>query len=205
MTRARQDSRLSAAGVLTPLLTGLLFLTLLPIEGRSEEQPIWTDKPVRIDRGNQSYERVVAKRAISGTRLSVSARVTVFDSASFSENGQIYVLAGAVPVDPRRLCRGEGNRISACGQQARIFLKRLISNRKLDCAEQIRLGSVHSPNCRLNDTDLAQPLVEKGAAWAATPEMAEVQRQAMTDRLGIWTDSDCLAAARCTGTGREKR
>ena len=180
----------------------LLLLSAMPAAasglqpGPVSGDPIWTDRPVRIDRKKQSYERIAVPRAVSPLRLTVTPQVAVFDSTSFRQNGRVYVLTGAVAVDPKKLCRGTG-RIAACGQQARLYLKRLIANRALTCTEDYRAGALSLVTCSVQEKDLAETLVEKGAAWAAIPRLASKQRAAMAAPAGIWTDTQCRDAGRC--------
>lgn len=184
------------------VLTALLALACTP--ALHAEEPIWTDKPVRIDRKAQTYERVAVERRVAPLRLRITPYVTVFDSASFREGGRIYVLTGAVAVDPKRLCRGAGGRISACGQQARLYLKRLITNRSLACREDHRERAFSFVTCTLDDKDIATTLVEKGAAWAAIPALAARQADAVSRAAGIWTDAECRAAGRCLPQKRRR-
>ena len=200
-----RKARRGLAGARARLMVAIACLGSASGPALAEDAPLWTDEPVRIDRSAQDYERIAPKRVAPDLRLKVSARVTVFDSGSFAEDGEIYILTGAVPVDARRLCRGEGDGISVCGQQARIALKRLISNRTLQCDERFRAGHAHFVRCQLNGKDLAATLVAGGDAWAASPDLADHQKQAMRERRGIWTDTECRAASRCVGTGRERR
>ncbi|MCT7666350.1 thermonuclease family protein [Shinella kummerowiae] len=165
--------------------------------GPVSDDPIWTDKPVRIDRKTQGYERVKVERKILPLTLKPTTRVTVFDSSSFQEGGDLYVLADAVAVNPKRLCRGDDGHIAACGQQARLFLKRLITNHTLTCQDRFRAGQAVFVSCRAEDKDLAETLVSKGAAWAATPRLAAAQQQAMTRKAGIWIDTECRAVGHC--------
>lgn len=170
--------------------------------GAVSDDPIWTDKPVRIDRKTQDYERVKVERKIPPLTLKPTTRVTVFDSSSFQEGGRLYVLADVVAVNPKRLCRGDDRHIAACGQQARLFLKRLITNRALACREHFRAGNAVFVSCRVGDADLAENLVAKGAAWAATPRLAAVQQRAMAAKAGIWIDMECRTNGRCPPQAR---
>lgn len=172
--------------------------------GLVSDAPIWTEKPVRIDRRKQAYERIAVERRIMPARIRITPRVAVFDSSSFREGGHLYVLTGAVAVDPRRLCRGAGGRIAACGQQARLYLKRLITNRTLACAEDYRTGALSFVTCSLQDRDIAETLVGKGAAWAATAALRAKQDEAMRRGDGIWTDTECRAAGRCPPERRRR-
>ena len=170
----------------------------------AEEAPLWTEEPVRIDRDAQTFERIAAERIVPSMLIRLSARVAVLDSASFVDNGQSYVLADAIPVDPKRLCRSEKS-IVVCGRQARIFLRRLIANRTLECDQLFTTATVRFVRCNTGGNDLAETLIGKGAAWTATPALQSLQAEAIRDRRGIWTDTACAEMQRCPGTGRELR
>lgn len=164
--------------------------------GLVSDDPIWTDKPVRIDRKKQTYERLAVEPIpLPPLRLRPTVRVTLFDSVSFQEGGQLYVLTDAVAVDPKRFCRGEI--VAACGQQARFALRRLIVNKRLTCKEDMRFASVSFVACTAGGKDIAEKLVALGAAWAATPRLASVQRDAMQRKAGIWVDAECRALGHC--------
>ncbi len=165
--------------------------------GPLSNDPVWTDRPVRIDRKSQSFERIPVARQPQPLRLHVSSRVTVFDSGSFLDGGRIYVLSGVVPVDPKRRCRREDGGIAICGQQARLMLRRLIINADLSCEEDLRSGDLSFLTCARQGKDLAAALVAEGAGWAAMAELAGEQAEAMRVRKGIWADAQCLALQRC--------
>lgn len=152
---------------------------------------------MRVDRKKQSLERVEVERELAPLTLKPNTRVKVFDSTSFEESGRLYVLTDAVAVSPKRLCRGDDQSRVACGQQARIYFRRLIANRTLTCEQDFRFGAVSFVHCAVAGTDLAQALVTKGAAWAATPRLVNQQRAAMAQRIGIWLDAECRAFDRC--------
>ena len=165
--------------------------------GLLSNEPIWTDKPVRIDRGKQTFERVEVKRKVLPLILRPTIQVKVHDGASFEENGRFYVLTDAVAVQPKQLCRADDQRLVLCGQQARIYFRRLIAGRTLTCREDFRLGRTSFVTCAVAEVDLAQTLVTKGAAWAATPRFANEAQTAMAQKVGIWLDPECRALGRC--------
>lgn len=191
--KARPRPALAALAALVALLPAAATATEL----QEQRQLIWTDKPMRIDRGKQTYERIVIEHAEPPLVLRPTNRVRTFDGVSFQEGGPLYVLTDAVAVDPRQICRGQGDRLAACGQQARLFLKRLIAGRKLGCKEDFRDGTVRFVTCTLDKTDLAETLVSRGAAWAATPRLAAAQEEAMQQQAGIWFDTECARLGRC--------
>jgi hypothetical protein len=170
--------------------------------GPLSDEPIWTDRPVRVDRKVQTYERVKVERKQPSLTLRPSARVTVFDSASFQDAGRIYILTDAVAVNPKQLCRSDAGGVAACGQQARLFLKRLIAHRTLSCDVDFRAGTASFVTCRLGEADLAETLIAKGAATAARPRFAAVQERAALQAVGMWIDKACRSRGRCPPPGR---
>lgn len=164
--------------------------------GLVSDDPIWTDKPVRIDRKKQTYERLAVEPIpLPPLRLRPTTRVTIFDSTSFQEGGRLYVLTDAVAVDPKRFCRGE--LVTACGQQARFSLRRLIVGKRLTCEEDIRFANLSFVTCTAGGKNIAETLVALGAAWAAAPRLAAMQQDAMRRQAGIWVDAECRALGRC--------
>jgi hypothetical protein len=192
-------------------VAALLCLTALPAlaaglqSGPLSDEPIWTDRPVRVDQTKQTLERVEVERTIAPLVLRPTTRVTVFDSTSFEDAGRLYVLTDAVAVHPKQLCRGDDRRLIACGQQARIYFRRLIANKSLTCREDLRIGAVSFVTCAIAEADLAQTLVMKGAASAATPRLMDRQQVAMMQKAGIWLDAECRTRERCPPPKRRGR
>lgn len=165
--------------------------------GLISNEPVWTDKPVHIDRNKQSFERIEIERKVLPLILRPTVHVKVYDGASFEENGRFYVLTDAVAVHPKQLCRDDDQRLILCGQQARIYFRRLIAKRTLTCLEDIRQGRISYVTCAVAEVDLAQTLVTKGAAWAATSRLANEQSNALLAKSGIWLDGECRSLGRC--------
>ncbi len=194
---ARRTRRTQAPALLLLLLSAAAAPAAGLEPGPTSDDPIWTDRPVRVDRKTQGYERLAVEPIVLPLRLHPTVRVTVFDSASFEDRGRLYILTDAVPVDPKRLCRDAAGTIAVCGQQARIALKRLIAGRSLTCKEDIRFAGVSFLTCAAGGRDIAETLVARGAASAATPRLAGPQRDAMREKAGIWIDAACRALGRC--------
>ena len=163
----------------------------------ASDDPLWTDKPVRIDRRKQNYERLAVEHVPIPLRIRVGSRITVFDSASFRAGDRLYVLTDAVGVDPKRFCRGEGGAIAVCGQKARLALRRLVANRTLSCEEDFRVGPASFLTCTAEGKDVAEALITGGAASAATAKRAAAQKEAMRRKAGIWIDAECRSLGRC--------
>lgn len=204
--RGNPDRRGNAAGGRAGCFAAALVLLLLPVlpakatELRSDtttSDPVWTDRPVRIDRRKQTYERLSVAAIPTPLRIRVTSRAAVFDSGTFAEGGRVYVLTDIVPVEPDRVCRGPSGTIAICGQQARIALRRHIANRTLHCLEDFHGGRAFFVTCKLDGKDLAETLVAAGAGWAATPRLHAAEEKAMQQKLGIWRDPECRPLRRC--------
>ncbi|WP_439631872.1 hypothetical protein [Shinella sp.] len=185
------------AALLLLLVTTMAATAAELLPGAASDDPIWTDKPVRVDRSKQTYERLAVDHVMTPLRIPVSSRVTVLDSTSFRDGGRLYVLTNAVAVDAKRFCRGQGGAIAVCGQKARIVLRQLVANRTLFCEQDFRVGPATFLTCTSGGKDIAQALIAAGAAWAATPEGMAAQQQAMQKKAGIWIDAECRALGRC--------
>lgn len=189
----------------------LMLLPALPARatelhpGVTTSDPVWTDRPVRIDRRKQTYERLAVAAIPIPWRIRVTSRATVFDSGSFSEGGRFYVLTDIVPVDPSRVCRDAPGTIAICGQQARIALRRRIANRTVSCLEDSRSGRLSFVTCRLDGKDLAEALVAAGAGWAGTSRLQAAEEKAVQQKLGIWRDAECRQFRRCPPQSGLKR
>lgn len=206
MTRRRSIKVRKGTGRWTAIFALLLAVAAAHATGLEpgpvSDDPIWTDKPVRIDRKTQAYERLAVEPVLVPLRLHPTTRATAFDSASFADRGRLYVLTDAVPVDPKRFCRDTDGSVAVCGQKARIALKRLVAGKGLSCKEDIRFAGVSFVTCSAGGRDLAETLVASGAASAATPRLVRVQEDAMQRKAGIWMDAECRARGRCPSAGR---
>jgi len=165
--------------------------------GIVSDDPIWTDKPVHVDRQKQSFERIAVARMVVPLRIHPGSRAIVLDSTSFQTDGRLYVLTDAIAVDAKRFCRSETGAVSVCGQQARVSLRRLITNRTLFCEEDFRAGRATFLTCAVGGKDVAGALVASGAAWAATPRLMPLQQEAIRQKVGIWADPQCRSLGRC--------
>ncbi|MDX3927615.1 MAG: thermonuclease family protein [Shinella sp.] len=152
---------------------------------------------MRIDRAKQDFERIRTEPRTLPLRIKVSARAKILDGTSFEQSGAIYVLAEAIAPGANRLCRAPDGERTACGLRARVALKRLVSNRTLDCKELTSFARVRLVSCSVQEKDLAKTLVRAGLAWSATADLFSEQQEAMSTRSGIWIDAGCVALRRC--------
>ena len=74
----------------------------LPYAGSPE--PIWTDRPVRVDRVSQRYERVPGLFDPFVTKIRIKPQAQALDGGSFRQDGMIFIIADVVAPDPKRIC-----------------------------------------------------------------------------------------------------
>lgn len=170
--------------------------TILP--QAASEDPIWTDRPVRVERGEQQYERVPSFHDPYFLKFRVGTRVQVHDASSFVYDSQIYLLSKIIGTDPKRRCRNDAGMVFACGGQSRAFLRKLITGSYLECRVWQVARSIRLADCLIGQRGLAEMMVASGFARAAPGSgLKEIAAQAMRKRVGLWADPKCRAAGGC--------
>lgn len=160
------------------------------------EESIWTNRPVRIDRATQNFERLpnLVLGLEGGESISFPARVDMHDSASFSAGGVEYVLADLKPVAADRVCRtGHGVRWS-CGAQASVFVGNLFRGRTLVCKVGRERDRVALSGCRTTGMRISPEIVSRGHAFpiAGDSDLEAALLRAKAQGAGVWKDADCL-------------
>lgn len=168
----------------------------LPYAGSQE--PIWTDRPVRVDRAAQRYERIPGVFDPFVTKIRIKPQAQAFDGGSFRQDGAIFIVADVVAPDPKRICHADNGSIRACGSQSRAFLKSLINRRYLECrAWPIALRTMMI-DCRIGQYRVAETLVASGYVRAARDAgLITVELDAKRRRAGLWADAGCRLSERC--------
>jgi endonuclease YncB( thermonuclease family) len=157
----------------------------------------WTDKPLRIDRQGQSYQRVPADapsaqdEAKFPIKISKETRLSVQDSGSFKLQGKPYRLASVAAVEPSKLCAYADGARWACGVRAKAALSRLIREGQAECGQRTTDGEVGVVECRRRGQDIARQLVSSGFAVAAEgdPRYLADEQAARQGKAGIWARS----------------
>lgn len=161
----------------------------------AEEELLWTQKPVRIDRSRQTYERLPARPVEIDQRvwLKVAPMITVHDAGSFTFGGRLYRIEAVTPVARQRVCRaGDGSRWS-CGRMAAIFLGNLVRNKRMLCDAIISRPKVNLlRGCRIGNRDIAHEIVANGHGYSGAPALAESLRATQLRKAGIWKNPACL-------------
>lgn len=209
MGRSRFEGRGRGAPARRWATAGLAALVLLSAGGAVRAQsaaedgtPVWTDRPVRVDRTSQSYERLKAKPAPVAApdpftlRFSGKSRYAIIDSVTFEEGGKRYRLAGLDAVPSDRICTYPKGGRWACGLRARAALGGLITGRPLRCAPRGTEGDVVEVECRRAGKDVGEALVTSGNALVAgdAERYDEAEHKARGDKAGIWSELPQAAA-----------
>jgi len=174
----------------------VLALGLTQAGAETNQTSVWTDRPVRVDRKAQSYERLEAKPVPRPEpdpftlRFTGKSRYAIIDSVTFEEGGRRYRLSGLDSVPAARICTDPAGGRWACGLRARAALGGLITGRPLRCAPRGGDGEVVEVECRRQGRDLGLALVGAGNALVApgAGRYAEAERKARAAKVGIWSD-----------------
>lgn len=168
----------------------------LPYAGSPE--PIWTDRPVRVDPASQRYERVPGLFDPFVTKIRIKPQAQALDGGSFRQDGMIFIIADVVAPDPKRICHADDGSIRACGSQSRAFLKSLINRRYLECRAWPIALQTWMIDCRIGQYRVAETLVASGHVRAARDAgLIAVEQDAMRRRAGVWADAGCRLSRRC--------
>ena len=180
------------AAVMILSSTGLAYA-----QSSSVNQPVWTDRPVRVDRKSQDFERV-EPRAPDKTqtdaerftlRFAPRSHLTVIDSVSFTAAGTRYRLAGLEPVASSKICRNSDGARWACGLRARASLSGQLAGQAVRCAPLGKSGDFELVECGRLGRDLGETQVRAGHAYASPDSRyAEMEAAARAASEGIWAD-----------------
>ena len=163
------------------------FPLLTPQDG------IWTDRPTRIDRSSQTYERIPGIDQRYTLLLKIGGDVRFADGASFERDGIVYLVAGVSAPSPDQLCRTDDGRRFVCGARSRAFLRKTTFGHYLECTP-IRLGRyLKLIDCRLGARALSEILVSSGHVRSVSSKFDALEDRAMAQRSGLWADPACRA------------
>jgi endonuclease YncB( thermonuclease family) len=178
-----------------------LLVAAVPATAQSQtsDEPVWTDRPVRIDRDNQDFERIgpspeaaAAQAEADRFTLHFTPRspLTVVDSVTFESLGTRYRLAGLEPVPANRICRNDRGERWACGLRARASLSSLLKSEPVRCAPQGTVDDVEAVECQRLGRDLAEAQVRDGHAIAsAGGDYVDREATARAASEGVWGDT----------------
>jgi len=166
-------------------------------QSQNADQPVWTDRPVRIDRDSQEFERIVPRApAESQTeadrftlRFTPRSHLIVLDSVSFTAAGTRYRLSELEPVASSKICRDKDGVRWACGLRARASLSGQLTAQAVRCAPEGKSGEFEMVECRHLGRDLGEAQVRAGHAIAPSgSRYAEMEAAAKAASEGIWAD-----------------
>lgn len=179
------------AGVL--LRSGRLAAGEVPTRAATaEEAPIWTSRPVRIDRSRETRERLPGRLPAPILRLRADVFPQVREDASFLAEGRRWRIAHVVLPERSRTCPFDGGRQWPCGARAWAQFSGLVSGARLVCDRPPVMTEVAPElECRLSSgRSIAELLLESGWAEAdlgAPPELVELSRTAREAGRGLFS------------------
>ncbi len=132
------------------------YLVASPVDATprmdAESGAIWTSVPVHVDPGHQPYERVPDRYPF---KFSAGRSLTVIDNATFSLDGNTFVLAGVPRIAPRALCVDANGRRLACGQNAAGALRTVLRRGFIACSRKALAPKLFMVSCLRDGQDLA--------------------------------------------------
>ncbi len=165
----------------------------------------WTTKPVRVERGVQSFERLPPAKRIEEMRegeekrfiLRMPAQIAMHNSTRFSARGRTYVLGGVMPVPAKKVCTSDAGTHWPCGRAGSIFSGKLLRRQLLQCATATRNeGETRLSNCSIGNKNVQAEIVTAGQGFAApeNAKLVDLMKKARQARAGVWRDSVCFKA-----------
>lgn len=166
--------------------------------------PLWSDKPHKVEKQDPPLERVPAKPAeqlaikIDGYPLKLDRTIPyrVLDSVSFVQDGKKYRLADLDPVATGKTCTSAEGQRWACGLRSRVALNQLLKGSKpVRCAPRGERDGFTLVECLRGDKDIGEALASAGFALAANgkDKYRDEQDNARTKKSGVWADGTAAA------------
>ena len=162
--------------------------------GHADEDILWPQSPIRIDKSQQHYQRLPAIQVAIDRRtwLVVPPRITVLDSARFSADGKIYHIADIHPVQPKRLCKSMQGGHWGCGRIAAILLGNLVRDKRLLCDVTPGDKEVALHRCASGNKDVAEEILSQGFGRVNDDSpLLPFQGEGQKNGAGLWRDPDC--------------
>jgi hypothetical protein len=170
-------------------------------QGGSQD-PIWSSNPVRVDKSQQSMERLPAKPAQElaepdpgryPLKLKRTLPFRIIDSVSFVHDGKKYRLIDLEPVPVAKTCREDSGQRWACGLKSRIALTALLRGKQILCAPSGEKDGFTLVECARSSKDIGSLMAEAGQALAVGPHYQAEQDIARREKAGVWGDTAAAA------------
>lgn len=185
------------------LVLPVFMAAVLGMSAQATDEPIWTTKPVRIDRSKQDYERLPSRNQeqlkVEQERflLRLPQQISMKDSGTFLARGKKYVLTGIVPIPLEKVCASQVGSHWRCGRSAAMFSGKLLRGQLLQCAKATREGDVTSlTGCKIGGRGVEVEIVANGQGFAIKADLLLQQTMgaARANRTGVWRDKACFDA-----------
>lgn len=155
---------------------------------------LWTDRPVKVDRGKQTFERLPSLVVIDTHKagLDVPQFFKMIDSATFAFANQAYRIRNILPIRSGRICKASDGHRWACGRMSMVFLGRMIRGRRLYCDTPTPEGNLLLIDCKIGNRNIAEEIIARGFGHATGNEtLIEIERKAIAAKAGIWENEAC--------------
>lgn len=139
------------------------------------QDTLWTDRPIRVNPQQQTYERLPPlshdRTPIVERAIRIPPDVKVLDAANFRSNGRVYRIEGFLGLAPNQLCRDELGRKWACGVRSRATVRALLLQRhKTQCFIEDEKEDPIRITCRYAGKPLSNFLIAKELALPSAGE-----------------------------------
>jgi endonuclease YncB( thermonuclease family) len=196
--RAQKEEAMRLPSIHSALLAMLSATVLLPPAHAGSSDTIWSSGPVRVDKAQQSLERLPAKPTSNDAeprpdryplRLKRTLPFRVTDSVSFVHDGRKYRLVDLEAVPVGKICRKDGGQRWACGLKSRLALSGLLRGKQIVCAPSGEKDGAMLVECARSSKDIGSLLAEAGYALTAGAHYQAEQETAQREKAGVWSDS----------------
>jgi endonuclease YncB( thermonuclease family) len=177
------------------LLTCIVLSAGIVTANAGDDVP-WTERPVKVDRSKQTYQRLPSSQQPTDTRiwLSVPDRIRLIDSASFSIGSKVYRIGGIHPVAVTRFCKDPEAGRWSCGRLAGVLLGNLVRSTRLLCEVAPSASETVLRRCRSGTKDVAREIVAAGFGRAdGDSTLTGVEALARSNKAGLWRNPACLS------------
>lgn len=181
---------------MTIVIAGVAVVTGMTATAYAEDDVLWPQQPMKVDRSRQNYQRLPALQQAVDTRmwLDVPDRIKVIDSARFSIGDKIYRIGSIHPVAIARICRDPQAGRWSCGRLGGILLGNLVRSTRLLCDITPSGAETVLQRCQSRSRDIAKEILAAGFGRAdGDSTLASIEALARSNKAGLWRNPACLA------------